>query len=110
MLTNVIANADVAAARGPAIAKDAKLDILEAAEGNDGDDGGGQHRDEQQTKGKPKQHRQGRRRSQHADGGQRAPNNSRRRLGDAGGRERIKGRDDGFERFAVQSKRAKEEK
>jgi hypothetical protein len=56
ILTNIVADASAAAARGPAKAKDAKLDIVEAAEGNGRDNGCRYHREEQQAKGNPKQH------------------------------------------------------
>lgn len=56
ILTNIVADASAAAARGPAKAKDAKLDIVEAAEGNGRNDGRRYHRKEQQSKGNPKQH------------------------------------------------------
>lgn len=39
VLTNVITDANAAAARGPAETKDAKLNIVEATERNDRDDG-----------------------------------------------------------------------
>lgn len=56
VLTNIVADASAAAARGPAKAKDAKLDIVEAAEGNGRNDGRRDHRQEQQSKGNPKQY------------------------------------------------------
>lgn len=56
ILTNVVADANAAAARGLAKAKDAKLNIIEAAEWNGRNYGCRYHGEEQQSKGNPKQH------------------------------------------------------
>lgn len=56
ILTNVIADANAAATRGLAKAKDAKLNIVEAAEWNGRYNGCRYHGEEQQSKGNPKQH------------------------------------------------------